>query len=37
MNLFNFIRRKSTSEKTRLNPFARSWFYNATAVRGALW
>ena len=23
--------------KTRLNPFARSWFYNATAVRGALW
>jgi len=22
---------------TRLNPFARSWFYNATAVRGALW
>jgi len=22
--------------KTRLNPFARSWFYNATAVRGAL-
>ena len=22
---------------TRLHPFARSWFYNATAVRGALW
>jgi len=22
---------------TRLNPFARLWFYNATAVRGALW
>jgi len=22
---------------TRLNTFARSWFYNATAVRGALW
>ena len=25
------------TNKTRLNPFARSWFYNATAVRGALW
>jgi len=24
----------STETKTRLNPFARSWFYNATAVRG---
>ena len=24
-------------QTTRLNPFARSWFYNATAVRGALW
>jgi len=23
--------------RTRLNPFARSWFYNATAVRGTLW
>ena len=22
---------------TKFNPFARSWFYNATAVRGALW
>jgi len=22
---------------TRLNPFASSWFYNATAVRGVLW
>ena len=22
---------------TRLHPFARSWFYNATAVHGALW
>ena len=22
---------------TRLNAFARSWFYNGTAVRGALW
>jgi len=24
-------------QSTRLNPFAGSWFYNATAVRGALW
>jgi len=23
--------------QTRLNPFASSWFFNATAVRGALW
>ena len=23
--------------RTRLNPFTRSWLYNATAVRGALW
>jgi len=22
---------------TRLHPFARSWLYNATAVRGAVW
>jgi len=26
-----------SAKETRLNPFARSWFYNATAVRGALW
>jgi len=25
------------SEETRLHPFARSWLYNATAMRGALW
>jgi len=28
---------KKYYSETRLNPFARSWFYNATAVRGALW
>ena len=28
---------KTIHNTTRLNPFARSWFYNATAVRGALW
>jgi len=28
---------RCSSEITRLNPFARSWFYNATAVRGTLW
>jgi len=25
------------TNRTRLHPFARSWLYNATAVRGALW
>jgi len=29
--------RRNPLNKLDLNPFARSWFYNATAVRGALW
>jgi len=28
---------KHLYQVTRLNPFARSWFYNATIVRGAVW
>ena len=28
---------RTEKTKTRLHPFARSWLYNATAVRGALW
>ena len=31
-----FLWRTEITE-TRLNPFARSWFYNATAAPGALW
>jgi len=29
--------RHRLGNNTRLNTFAHSWFYNATAVRGALW
>ena len=32
--IYNKYRQNLT---TRLNPFASLWFYNATAVRGALW
>jgi len=32
-----FMHYRNGRKKTRLHPFARSWLYNVTAVRGALW
>ena len=37
MTALNVLKTAKKKHKTRLNPFARSWFYNATAVRGARW
>ena len=37
MNVFDVPSLSEIHTTTRLNPFAGSRFYNATAVRGALW